>query len=60
MYLGKKREATIRTAAEEIKRLTTLENCGIDFGENKEKVKLWLTWFAIEANKINNALDNAE
>lgn len=60
MYINKKQEGTIRRAAEEISRLTTLETCGIDFGENRDRVKLWLTWFQIEANKITRALDKAE
>lgn len=57
MYINKKQEATIKRAAEEINRLTTLESCGIDFGDKRDQVKLWLTWFKIEADKITKALD---
>lgn len=57
MYINKKQEADIRKATKEINKLTTLESCGIDFGTNKEKVKLWLMWFNVEAQKITKVLD---
>lgn len=56
MYMKNGQIAQIRDAAEEIKRLATLETCGLD-EETKEKMRLWVQWFDIQANKIIGALD---
>lgn len=56
MYMKKGQIAQIRDAAEEIKRLATLETCGLD-EETKEKMRLWVKWFDLEADKILDSLD---
>ena len=56
MYMKKGQIAQIRDSALEIKRLATLEICGLD-EETKEKMRLWVKWFDSEADKIINALD---
>lgn len=56
MYMKQGQIMQIRDGVEEIKRLATLETCGLD-EETKEKMKLWVTWFDVYANKIERALD---
>lgn len=56
MYMKKGQIAQIRDSALEIKRLATLESCGLD-DETKEKIRFWVKWFDLEADKIVNALD---
>lgn len=56
MYMKQGQILQIREATEEIKRLATLESCGLD-AETKEKMKLWVMWFEVHANKIERALD---
>lgn len=53
MYMNKGQIAQIREAAEEIKRLATMETCGLILDDDtKEKVRLWVKWFDAQANKI--------
>lgn len=56
MYLKQGQILQIREAAEEIKRLATLETCMLD-EETKEKIRLWVMWFEVYANQITDALD---
>lgn len=56
MYMKNGQIIQIRESVEEIKRLATLETCGLD-NETKEKMKLWVMWFDVYANKIERALD---
>jgi hypothetical protein len=62
MYLGKQKEAHIREAVAEIKRLATMETCSLMEGslmsaEAKEKIKGWVQWFDAEAKNILDVLD---
>lgn len=56
MYMKQGQTTQIREAAEEIKRLATLETCALDYA-TKEKMRLWVQWFDIYANQILDALD---
>lgn len=56
MYMKQCQIEQIRRAAEEIKRLATLENCGLD-DQTKENMRLWVQWFVIYANQIIDALE---
>ncbi|WP_313069836.1 hypothetical protein [Lacrimispora sp.] len=56
MYIKQGQILQIREAVEEIKKLTTLETCGLD-NETKEKMKLWVMWFDVYANQIECALN---
>jgi len=63
MYLGKQKEAHIREAVAEIKRLAAMETCSLMDGslmsdEAKKKIKCWVRWFDVEAKNILDALDN--
>lgn len=58
MYMKKGQIAQIRDAAEEIKRLATMETCGLKLDDDtREKVWIWVQWFDRQADKINMALD---
>ena len=56
MYMKQCQIEQIRNAAEEIKRLATLETCGLD-DQTKENMRLWIQWFDVYANQIVNALE---
>ena len=56
MYMKQCQILQIRDAVNEIKRIATLETCGLD-EETKEKMKLWVMWFDVYANQIEDALD---
>lgn len=60
MYLTKKEVGEMKRAAEEIKRISTLETCSIDFGANRERVKKWARYFDAYANTITKILDSKE
>lgn len=51
MYIKNGNLAEIAQAAYEIKRLTTLEHCGLA-DEFTDKQKRWLNWFNMNADKI--------
>ena len=57
MYMKQGQILQIREAVKEIKKIATMKNCTLD-NETKKKIKLWVMWFDIYANKINDALDN--
>lgn len=58
MYMKNGQISQIRDAAEEIKRLATMETCGLELdNDTREKVRLWVQWFDRQADKINMALD---
>lgn len=58
MYMKKGQITQIRDSAEEIKRLATMETCGLMLDDNtREKVHLWVQWFDGYANQIIKALD---
>ena len=58
MYMKNGQIAQIRDAAEEIKRLATMETCGLKLDDDtREKVWIWVQWFDRQADKINMALD---
>lgn len=56
MYMKQCQIGQIRSAAEEIKRLSTLETCGLD-DTTKDNMRLWVQWFDVYANQVINALD---
>ena len=56
MYITKDREGQIIQAAERIKELATLETCGLP-DDIKKKIKLWVMWFDVEADKILSAME---
>lgn len=56
MYMKNGQIAQIRESAKEIKRLATLETCGLD-NATKENMRLWVQWFDAYANQIIGALD---
>ena len=58
MYMKNGQIAQIRGAAEEIKRLATMETCGLILdADTREKVHRWVQWFDGYANQIIKALD---
>lgn len=58
MYMKNGQITQIRGAAEEIKRLATMETCGLILdADTREKVYLWVQWFDGYANQIIKALD---
>lgn len=57
MYMKQGQILQIREAVEELHRLASLETCGLD-DETKKKMKLWVSWIDVYADKIERALDN--
>lgn len=58
MYMKNGQICQIRDAAEEIKRLATMETCGLKLDDDtREKVWIWVQWFDRQADRINMALD---
>ena len=58
MYMKNGQIAQIRGAAEEIKRLATMETCGLILdADTREKVHIWVQWVDGYANQIIKALD---
>lgn len=51
---------TIREAITEIKKLSSMENCAYknDKTIDVEKLKMWLTWFDVYADKIDKIVNN--
>ena len=58
MYMKNGQIAQIQEAADEIKRLATMETCGLILDDDtREKVHIWVQWFDGYANQIIKALD---
>lgn len=61
MYINKKQLSQINHAVNEIKKLATLETCGLNFLDNpdvKQQLRAWTTWFECYAGQIEGALSD--
>jgi hypothetical protein len=62
MYMKQGQLSRIQAAAEEIRRLATMETCGLKdkcgfTDDQMKKIKLWVGWFDIEAEVILKQLE---